>query len=76
MKAGVGGADEAWLEGVRSGACIPSFGSCEDVGRFEAVVLTDRFFMFLIFFCGESDLSMPGKIGNEFEYCSFLSMLP
>ena len=32
--------------------------------------------MFRIFLLGESDLSKPGKVGNEFENCSLFSIFP
>ena len=40
-----------------------SFGSC-GIGRVEAVVLTERFFVFLIFLFGESARLRPGSVEN------------
>ena len=39
-------------------------------------MFTERFFIFRIFFCGESDRSTPGSIGKEFENFSRFSIAP
>ena len=72
MNAGVGGAEEALVE-VCGGFESPSLGSWTPV-RFEAEVLTERFFILRIFLFGESARSTPGKVGNELEKGSLCSM--
>lgn len=53
MKEGVGGAETAWFECAFGSARKDNFGSC-GICRVEAEVLTDRFFIFLLFLLGES----------------------
>ena len=77
MKAGVGGAENAWPDAVEALPAIPNLGSCEDVdGRFEPDVFTERFFILRIFLFGESDRSIPGRVGKELENWSLPSIIP
>ena len=76
IKDGVGGAEKAWFAPDEFDR--PNFGSAGPC-RFEAEVLTERFFILRIFLFGDSALSTPGKIGNELEngsLRSFSSIIP
>lgn len=62
-KEGVGGAEKAWFEDPSGFVRSDNLGSC-GICRVVAVVLTDKFFVFLIFLLGESARYTPGRFPN------------
>ena len=76
MKAGVGGAEKAWSDGAGAAPEMPNLGKWDEEGRFEAEVLTDKFFMLRIFLLGESERSKPGRVGKVLANRSLPSISP